>query len=101
LVVLRGEIDIHTAPDINHHLGAIPRTVGADLLIDLRRVEFMDCAGVELLHRARARAHDRYGHLRLICNRRGILRLLNSPVLHLDFDIVDRMPAPVPPQAAA
>ncbi|MFM9442408.1 STAS domain-containing protein [Streptomyces acidiscabies] len=101
LVVLCGEIDIHTAPGINHRLDTINHAGNVDLLVDLRAVDFMDGTGVRLLERARARAARHGGRLRLICTNPVLLRLLNFPQLHLDFDILGQLPAPVPPQAAA
>ncbi|MFD5700657.1 MULTISPECIES: STAS domain-containing protein [Streptomyces] len=101
LVVLCGEIDIHTAPDVTLRLDALTYSGGADILIDLRAVEFMDCAGVWLFERVRARTSGRHGRLRLICTRPATLHLLNHPRLSLGFDILDRLPAPLPPQAAA
>jgi len=103
LVVLCGEIDIHTAPDITNRLDALTYTGDADLLIDLRPVDFMDCAGIHLLDRARARTSGRRGRMRLICTHPATVHLLNHPRLRPDFDILDRLPAPVPvpPRAAA
>lgn len=101
LVILYGEIDIHTVPGITWRLDALTHTGDADLLIDLCAVEFIDGAGVRLLDRARTRTSGRHGRLRLICTRPATLRLLNHPALHLDFDILDQLPAPLPPQAAA
>jgi anti-anti-sigma factor len=102
LVVLCGEIDIHTAPGIIWRLDAVTHTGDTDLLIDLRPVDFIDGAGVRVLNRARART-SQHGRLRLICTRPATLHLLNHPQLHLDFDILNQLPAPAPapPQAAA
>ncbi|WP_055566633.1 STAS domain-containing protein [Streptomyces atriruber] len=101
LVVLCGEIDIHTAPAITDCLDALTHTGDSDLLIDLRPVDFMDGSGVRILHRARTRTSGRHGRLRLICIRPVTLHLLNHPRLRLDFDILNQLPAPVPPRAAA
>ncbi|MEV6547699.1 STAS domain-containing protein [Streptomyces sp. NPDC051597] len=101
LVVLCGEIDIHTAPGISWHLDALTHAGDTDLLIDLRPVEFIDGAGVRLLNRARARTGGRHGRLRLICTRRATLHLLNHPRLRLDFAVLSELPAPTPPEAAA
>ncbi|MEV8018834.1 STAS domain-containing protein [Streptomyces sp. NPDC086554] len=101
LVVLCGEIDIHTAPTITDRLDALTHTGDSDLLIDLRPVDFMDGTGVRILTRTRARTSGRHGRLRLICTHPVTLRLLNHPRLRLEFDILNRLPAPVPPQAAA
>lgn len=101
LVVLCGEIDIHTATGITDCLDSLTHTGAVDLLIDLDLVDFMDVSGVRLLNRARARTSGRHGYLRLICTRPETLRLLNHPLLHLGFDILRQLPAPRPPQAAA
>ncbi|MET9494733.1 STAS domain-containing protein [Streptomyces sp. NPDC006552] len=101
LVLLSGEIDILTAPDISDRLDRITYTGDADLLIDLRAVEFMDGSGVRLLVRARSRTVRRGGRLRLICTGATLLRLLNHPQLNLKFDILGDLPVPVPPEAPA
>ncbi|WJV47216.1 STAS domain-containing protein [Streptomyces flavofungini] len=101
LVVLCGEIDIHTAPGIIEFLDGLTHTHDIDLLIDLRPVDFMDCGGVRLLNRARARSRSRHGRLRLICTGHATLNLLRHPRLRLDFEILSELPAPVPPRAAA
>ncbi|MEI5098673.1 STAS domain-containing protein [Streptomyces sp. PmtG] len=101
LVVLCGEIDLHTAPAITDCLDTLTRAGTADLLIDLRPVDFMDGTGVRVLDRARARTSGRHGRLRLICTHPLTLHLLNHPRLRLDFDILNRLPAPVPPLEAA
>lgn len=97
LVVLCGEIDIHTAPDINRRLDPITHVGDADLLIDLCSVDFMDGTGVRLLERARSHS----GRLRLICTSPALLHLLNLPWLRLGFDILDRLPVPEPPRVVA
>lgn len=101
LVVLCGEIDLSTAPGITDCLDGLTHAGGADLLIDLRPVTFMDCAGVRLLNRARARTNGRDGRLRLVCAGGAILYLLRHPRLRLDFDILDQLPEPAPVTASA
>ncbi|WP_224058617.1 STAS domain-containing protein [Streptomyces kanamyceticus] len=100
-MVLCGEIDVHTAPGVTNYLDTLTYSGDADLLIDLRPVDFMDLAGVRLLDRARARTSGRHGRLRLICARRATLQLLHHPRLRMDFGILSALPAPVPPQVAA
>ncbi|WP_193560732.1 STAS domain-containing protein [Streptomyces alboflavus] len=101
LVVLCGEIDIHTAPGVIEFLDDLTYDNDTDLLIDLRPVDFMDFAGVRLLERTRTRSSGRHGRLRLICTGRATLYLLHHPRLRLGYEILSELPAPVPPQAAA
>ncbi|KND40182.1 anti-sigma factor antagonist [Streptomyces acidiscabies] len=73
-----GEIDIVAAMEILPHIddrvaGQAPR-----VLIDLTPVEFFDCSGLRLLYRARARALERDGELRLVCVHPLTLRVLRA-----------------------
>ncbi|WP_030779815.1 STAS domain-containing protein [Streptomyces sp. NRRL S-920] len=100
LVRLCGEIDLATAPDVTAYLDTLSHAGSAELLIDLRQVEFMDGSAVRLLNRAWSRAGA--GRLRLICTDPVALRLLRHPSLHVRFEILDQLPAPtVPPRTAA
>ncbi|MFH8610295.1 STAS domain-containing protein [Streptomyces sp. NPDC018029] len=93
VVSLRGEIDVATAPAITSYLDTLTPGHHADLLIDLRRVTFMDGSGVRVLTRARARQG---GRLRLICTQSMTLKLLRHPSLRLHFEILDHLPPPAP-----
>jgi anti-sigma B factor antagonist len=73
---LHGEIDIAAAVEIIPHLDALTGRPGARIVIDLRHVEFFDCSGLRLLHRARHRILDRGGELRLVCTHPLTLRVL-------------------------
>ncbi|MET9844177.1 anti-sigma factor antagonist [Streptomyces ossamyceticus] len=73
---LHGEIDIAAAVEIIPHLDALTGRPGARIVIDLRHVEFFDCSGLRLLHRARHRVLDRGGELRLVCTHPLTLRVL-------------------------
>ena len=73
---LHGEIDIAAAVEIIPHLDALTGGPGARIVIDLRHVEFFDCSGLRLLHRARHRVLDRGGELRLVCTHPLTLRVL-------------------------
>ncbi|MGW0497302.1 STAS domain-containing protein [Streptomyces sp. NPDC003007] len=48
------------------------------MTVDLRPVEFLDCATLGLLCRARRRALDRGGHLALVCVHPWDLRILKA-----------------------
>ncbi|GAB2910408.1 anti-sigma factor antagonist [Streptomyces heilongjiangensis] len=73
---LHGEIDIAAAVEIIPHLDALTGRPGARIVIDLRHIEFFDCSGLRLLHRARHRVLDRGGELRLVCTHPLTLRVL-------------------------
>ncbi|GAB2814099.1 anti-sigma factor antagonist [Streptomyces daliensis] len=67
LVKAAGELDIATLPLLEHDLhAALVRPAVPRLIIDLRPVTFLDCAGLGLLCRVRGRVRRREGWLRLV-----------------------------------
>jgi anti-anti-sigma factor len=53
IVLVSGELDLCTAPHLAAALGSAQRT-GADVIVDLENVAFMDCAGLRVLLEASA-----------------------------------------------
>ncbi|MBJ7902882.1 anti-sigma factor antagonist [Streptomyces sp. NPDC004549] len=72
---LRGEIDIATAAEIAPLLDRLTGRPGVRLVLDLRPVEFFDCSGLRLVHRARGRLLERGGRLHVICTHPLTLRV--------------------------
>ncbi|MEU8970520.1 anti-sigma factor antagonist [Streptomyces monashensis] len=75
---LRGEIDLVSATEIGPLLDRFTGRPGARVVIDLGPVEFFDCSGLRLLHRARARVLDGGGQLYLVCAQPLTLRVLEA-----------------------
>ncbi|MBV2357262.1 anti-sigma factor antagonist [Streptomyces sp. J2-1] len=73
---LRGEIDIAAASLLAAELDRVTDPAGVSVVIDLTGVEFFDCSGLRLLHRARGRVVDRGGRLHLVCAHPLTLRVL-------------------------
>ncbi|MFF6996770.1 anti-sigma factor antagonist [Streptomyces sp. NPDC008313] len=73
---LHGEIDIAAAVEIIPLLDAATALPNPRVVIDLRPVEFFDCSGLRLLHRARNRVLARGGRIRLVCVHPLTLRVL-------------------------
>ncbi|MEV0634875.1 anti-sigma factor antagonist [Streptomyces sp. NPDC050619] len=71
-----GEIDIAAAMEIIPYLDRVTGRPGTRLVIDLSGVEFFDCSGLRLLHRARGRVLDQGGQLLLVCTHPLTLRVL-------------------------
>ncbi|MEV5737037.1 anti-sigma factor antagonist [Streptomyces sp. NPDC014684] len=71
-----GEIDIAAAAEIVPALDRATGRPGARIVIDLRGVDFFDCSGLRLLHRARGRVLERGGRLDLVCAHPLTLRVL-------------------------
>ncbi|MFD9634918.1 STAS domain-containing protein [Streptomyces violascens] len=78
VVEIHGTIDLSTVPDIQVHTDAATAPHGAQVIVDLRPVEFLDCAALGLLCRARRRTLERNGHLMLVCVRPWHLRILQA-----------------------
>jgi anti-anti-sigma factor len=61
VVVLKGELDLETAPELDRQLAGIDLAPGSRLVLDLRAVEFMDSTGLSSLIGAQRDA-DSNGH---------------------------------------
>jgi anti-sigma B factor antagonist len=88
MVRLRGELDVMSEPDVWALLNPLSGKPGADVIIDLREVTFLDCRGVSPLCRARGRLRAAGGRMRLIVGSPGVERLLRLTRLDRSFDIV-------------
>ncbi|MET7289536.1 anti-sigma factor antagonist [Streptomyces sp. NPDC005573] len=76
VVELLGEIDIASAAEILPLLDRITGRPGARVVLDLRPVEFFDCSGLRLIHRAHTRLRAGGGRLHLVCTHPLTLRIL-------------------------
>lgn len=65
LITLGGELDLAAAPALRRGLGSSPTAVLPDLALDLRHVQFMDCAAVGVLISASKQVRGAGGCLRL------------------------------------
>ncbi|MFJ5841503.1 STAS domain-containing protein [Streptomyces shenzhenensis] len=93
VVTLHGEIDLLVASLLAARLDALTDGPCPDLVLDLRMVEFIDCAGLGVLCRTRNRVHDRAGRLRLVTDSPAFRRLLRATGLTDVFEVHPRMPA--------
>ncbi|MFF4351251.1 STAS domain-containing protein [Streptomyces sp. NPDC001530] len=87
VVELYGEIDILTAAPISARLDVLTTAPQPELVLDLRGVTFIDCRGLALLCRARTRALNQGGRLRLVTSSPRILCLLRRTHLGQAFDV--------------
>ena len=69
VVLADGEVDIATAPLLARALEAGLAGGRPTLLVDLRRVSFVDCTGIGLLTQARCRAHQEGTRMRILAGR--------------------------------
>lgn len=72
---LAGELDVVSAACVTEHLARVVHR-GGRVVVDLRGVEFMDCAGLAPLVQAHLRAASGGGWVRLTGVRPGPMRVL-------------------------
>jgi anti-sigma B factor antagonist len=97
-VTLDGEIDLLTAPALTAQLDALTAGPRPDLLLDLRAVAFIDCAGLGVLCRALNRTRARQGRLRLVADSARFRRILRCTGLAGTFDVHPRWPDSATPE---
>ncbi len=84
-----GELDIFAAGRIVARLDSLVQVRCPDLILDLRPVTFLDCAGLSLLCRLRNRVLERDGRLRLVIGDPRFLRLLRMVRLDDAFEVLE------------
>jgi anti-sigma B factor antagonist len=77
LVVLKGEVDIYTAPRFKEDLLALIDEGATDILVDLTQVEFIDSTALGVLIGGVKRLHPLQGHLLVIADSRPVLKILS------------------------
>jgi anti-sigma B factor antagonist len=90
LVVLRGDLDLATAPDLRETLVEVSDE-GARIVVDMEAVEFLDSAGLGILVGGLRRARTRGGDLELVCSNSEVLKPLEITGLDRVFTIHDRL----------
>ena len=86
LVVLRGDLDIATAPELRECLVKVIDE-GARIVVDLEAVDFLDSAGLGILVGGLKRARTHGGELELVCSSHDVLKPLEITGLDRVFTI--------------
>ena len=86
LLVLRGDLDALTAPDLRNTLVEVIHE-GARIVIDMEAVEFLDSAGLGILVGGLKRARTNDGEIELVCTSQDVLRPLEITGLDRSFTI--------------
>jgi anti-sigma B factor antagonist len=74
VVTAAGEIDSTSAPILRHHLETLLDGDVSELTVDLRRVSFLDSAGLCVLATAHRRAVRQDVHMRVLAASRAVIR---------------------------
>jgi anti-anti-sigma factor len=88
-VVLRGELDIATAPQLDEEVARLEGEGRGLIVIDLRGLEFMDSSGLRALLAADTRARNRGARLVIVRGDDRIQRVLRITRLDERLEIVD------------
>jgi anti-anti-sigma factor len=88
-----GELDIASAPEFEHAIAEATAEPGAELVLDLRELTFMDSTGLRALAQTNARADEAGFDLSIIRGPRQIERVLQISGLADLLPLVDAPPA--------
>ena len=81
VVALRGELDLADAAAVAAELEQVA-ALGPGIIVDLARLDFIDCSGVAALQCGRGKARQAGGDLVLAAPHRNVMRVLD--IIHLD-----------------
>ncbi|MEU1296838.1 STAS domain-containing protein [Streptomyces sp. NPDC005840] len=95
VVSLHGEIDLPAVLALSDRLDDLTAHAHPALVLDLRSVDFIDCAGLGALCRVRNRILARRGRLLLVTESRGFHGLLRATGLGGAFEVVAALPRPL------
>ncbi|HEY7668902.1 MAG TPA: STAS domain-containing protein [Actinomycetota bacterium] len=88
-VRLSGELDISGADEIERTIQEVEQTATGSLVIDLRRLEFMDSTGLRLILSADARARERGSELIVVRGPETVHRVFRIAALERRLRFVD------------
>jgi anti-anti-sigma factor len=90
VVAVRGELDMFSAPELAACLDAALDRGGVRIVVDLTDASFLDSSGIFTLVRAKNRAQQAGGTLRLTCPPGPVLRVLTVAGLIDELDVSER-----------
>jgi len=87
MLLVSGEVDLAASPKFVEHLDILIGAAHSPGLVDLSGVSFLDCAGLENLVQAKARAEASGVSLVLVAPSRSTRRLIDLAGLTSHFEI--------------
>lgn len=88
-LALEGELDIASAGQVERELTRIERDAPVTLLLDLRRLAFMDSTGLRIVVAADARAREQSRRLVVVRGPEAVQRIFRMTRLDERLDMVD------------
>jgi anti-sigma B factor antagonist len=87
VVEVSGEIDVYTAPKLREQIAELVDAGRHDIVVDMRRVEFLDSTGLGVLVGGLKRIRQHDGSMRLVCTQERILKIFRITGLTKVFPI--------------
>ena len=87
LLVLEGELDLHSGPQLERRVLEALGRGASTIVIDLSGVSFVDSTTIGILMRARKRLAPLRGRLLVVCSDQNVLRLFEITALDRMFEI--------------
>jgi anti-sigma B factor antagonist len=73
---IEGELDVLTTPRLATELNGVVRQSSADVVVDLRRTEFIDSAGLQILLGTQRRLGGASRKLSVVCDEGAVRRVI-------------------------
>ena len=77
VVVLRGEIDVYTAPRLRQALIDLVEGGSTDIVVDMDKVDFLDSTGLGVLVGGLKRVKSKEGDLKLVVTQDRIMKIFD------------------------
>ncbi len=84
---VRGEVDVHSAPDLRDRLISVLDAGNQSVVVDLSWLSFIDSTGLGALVAARNHANTAGASLPLVCKTERLLKVFRITGLHEVFQI--------------
>lgn len=92
-VVLTGELDLATAQQLEDELKSVESSEPSKLVLDLRKLEFMDSTGLRAVIAADSRARERGGKVVIVRAPEEVDRVFRITRMDQHLELVDEPPA--------
>jgi anti-sigma B factor antagonist len=93
VVEVRGEVDVYTAPQLRQRLIEVVDGGAGSVVVDLRRVDFLDSTGLGVLVGALKRLRLAGGELALVCDNEKLLKIFRITALDRVFTLYETVEA--------
>lgn len=85
LIELRGQVDLHTAPELKEHLVSAIDEGAVNVVVDLTETTFIDSMTLGVLLGAVRRLRPRGGRLRIVCDDPNVRKIFEITLLDRVF----------------